>query len=95
MNDRNSFSEAIMSLPHVDVNNLMEFIDDMCDARTSSYFTDEKRESYRALDINQVNSFLNINLNTRTARNSGGLRVSLARDRVRHLPMIPNDDEYF
>jgi len=95
MSNTDSFSEAVMSLPHVDVNNLMEFIDDMCAARTSSYFTDEKRESYRALDINQVNSFLNINLNTRTARNSGGLRVSLARDRVRHLPMIPNDDEYF
>jgi len=95
MSDVNSFSEAIISLPHMDVDSLVNFIDDMCTARTSSYFTDEKRAAYRALDIDQVNSFLNINRNTRTTRNSGGLRISLARDRIRHLPVIPNDQEYF
>jgi len=91
-----NFSEGIMGLPHVDVDNLATFIDDMCTARTSSYFTDEKREAYRALDIDQVNSFLNVNRNVRTTRNnSSSLRISLARDRMRHLPIIPNDNEYF
>jgi hypothetical protein len=79
MLDINTVIERLDELEGINIQKVIDFIDEMKEARTSLYYNDERRQRFRDLDINEVKNILNTN-------RGQALRVGIISGKLANLP---------
>lgn len=83
------FRESVVSIAHVDIDVLHDFMEEMKVARTSSYYNEERQAKYHDINMVQINSFL-----TRSNSIDGSMRVSSVVQKLTRLSNV-TIDAYF
>jgi len=84
---------SISELEYIDISRLNEFKREMCSARTSSFFNNERQELYRELNSNFLRQETSFSLSPRE-RNRNRVKTALIKDRLLNLSSIVREQYY-
>ena len=82
--------ERLSDTAGVDIEGVSEFIEEMSQAKTSTYYTAERRDKYRSLNIEELICIMNVN-------SSDKIRIGIMKNKILNLnnTQLITDSLYF